>query len=175
MSTLFRFRNFAIAVGLVSAVGCKAETERKSDRAAEKVLDKRDDVHDELSKDENLAKRSLELGTANAEFAQRKQDRLATLNAVYTIYAQQPNMISQFAAAEPLTDQGRMNVTDKVRVFQMRLDEAKNMISGMQALDATAWKDRDDAVTDQMKSVNDARSDAWDALRDAERITPPSS
>src|ERR1051326_1194125 len=57
MTSLFRLRNLAVALALVSAGGCKPDSAKNADKAAGKVVDKQEDLRD---KREDLAEKKVD-------------------------------------------------------------------------------------------------------------------
>ena len=172
-----RFRTLIVAIGLVAAQGCKTEGSHK---AAEKVVDKQDDLRDsrkdladkkidEVDKSKSVVKRSGELAEATGDFDARRQMRIDALRAEHQAIATQPLLITTMAQAFPLTEAGRADVNEKLQVFQMRLDETGNLINGLRKTTAEDYKQSDDAVGDAMEKLDDARKAAWKALQDAPR------
>lgn len=181
MKNLFRFRNILVAVGLIASQGCKSETARKADKAADRVLDKQADLRDEekdvadkkvdeVEESKDVAKEASELAEAQSDFETRRAIRMNELRATHAVIASQPLLINTMAENFGLTDKGRTDVIDKLTVFQMRLDEAGNMIEGLQSATAADWKDRNDKASEAMERLDDARKDAWDTLEDADRL-----
>lgn len=181
-------RNVALALALVAGAGaCKQnDTKHDVDKAADKVNDKTDDLRDErkdladkkvdeVEKSKDVVKKAGEAGNANADFEAKRDIRVRTLRAQLAVIATQPKVISTLAANFPITDAGRSDVNEKLTKFQMRLDEASNLVQGLQTVDASTFKDRDDAINDAMDKLDDARKDAWKALKDAPKAENPSS
>lgn len=138
------FRSFALAVVLIAA--CKQNTQTESDRSADRVV-----------------------GLAHDDFAIERTIRIETLQATHAIIAAQRPMIGSLADALPLTEQGKEQVKEKLDVLQLRLDATGNLIEGLRHVGTAAWKDRESQVEDAMKSLDDARHDAWKAVEDAPR------
>lgn len=188
MKTLVGLTTIVLAFG-----GCKSETARKADNAAENVQEQRKDLNkaqaklDDERKDiagqkkemidesKNIAKQGAELAKAESEFEFRRMARVNTMRAELAVLATQPNLISTMSQNFALTDAGRVKVNEKLALFQMRLDETRNLIEGLMKVDAAQWTARHDAVRDAMKKLDDARDEAWDALEDAPRVAPPAS
>ena len=188
MKTLVGLTAVLLAFG-----GCKPESARKADNAAENVTeqrrdlekaesalsDERKDIAEEqkaiLGESKQIAKEGAELAKAQSEFEFRRTARINALRAELAVLATQPNLISTMSQNFALTDDARAHISEKLAVFQLRLDEARNMIEGLVHVDAAQWTARHDAVRDAMKRVDDARDGAWDALEDAPRVERPAS
>ncbi|MDB4958689.1 MAG: hypothetical protein JWO36_6258 [Myxococcales bacterium] len=178
MSHLFRFRNLALALGIVAGQGCN-NAARDADKAADRVIDKQKDLTRKDDRDLAIADKksstsgdsaaSQELADATAAFDARRRIRVTTLRTQHAVIATQPMLISTMVEAFPLTDRGRADVNEKLTIFQMRLDETGNLIQGLQAASPQDFKDRNDAASDAMNRLDDARKDAWKALEDAPR------
>ena len=69
----------------------------------------------------------------------------------------------------PLTDEGRSDVNQKLVILLMRLDESGNVLESLKTASIRDFKDRDEAVTEAMARLEQARKDAWTALEDAPR------
>jgi len=158
MTNQHRLGTLAIAFGLVASQGCKSQ-EANADRDADRVIEDQP----------NADKKSGDLATATDVFERSRDLSIQKLNGQRAVIASQPNLINTIAQSLPLTDAGRMVVNERVMLLQTRLDEAGNLISGLQTSTASDWKRRDDAVSDAMSRVEDARKDAWKALDDAPR------
>jgi len=188
MKTLVGLTAVLLAFG-----GCKSESARKADNAAKNVQAQRKDLDkaqaalnderkeiaeqkkDMLDESKSIAKEGAELAKANSEFEFRRMARVNALRAELAVIATQPNLISTMAQNFALTDDGRAKVSEKLSVFQLRLDEARNQIEALIRVDAAQWTARHDAVRDAMKRVDAARDAAWDALDDAPRVARPAS
>jgi len=192
MTNLVRFRSFLAAAALVAAsTACteKSETRREADRAARTVNDRVEDLKEEsrdlteTAKDraddvdvediadeaKDVGKRARQLEDANNEFKYRKMVRIGTLRAVHAVAASQPMLINAFTEAFPLEANDRGQVQEKLVIFQMRLDEAGNVIQSLELVEANDWETRDDAATKALERVEAARDDAWEALAEADR------
>ena len=145
---------FVIAA-LALAAGCKSD-KRDADRAADK-----------------LAKKSTEHRDARADFNLKRAERVSNLRAVEQVIAIQPQMITSLANAFPVVD--HFDLDDKLASFRMRVDDADQLIQGLQAASPGDFKDRDDAVSKAMDRLDDARKDAWKALKDAKHVERSSS
>lgn len=173
-------RNVAVALALVAAQGCKPDSRKQADKAADRVVDKQqalgderdrlaDKKLDEVKQSKHVVEKSGDLADATATFEARRDVRIAALRAMHQVIATQPELISNLAQSLDLTDKGRADVNEKLQVFQMRLDETGNLIQSMKQVDAQEFKDRNDATADAMNRLEDARKDAWKALDDAPR------
>lgn len=113
-----------------------------------------------------------DVAVAEGEFDIKRHDRVSQLRLVHGVKASQPMLINAIAGATPLTDKARADLSEKMQTFQMRLDEAGNAIEALQSADASGFEDRNDAASEAMDKVEDARKDAWEALNDGDRIQP---
>jgi hypothetical protein len=175
MPSLFRFRTVALGLALVAAQGCK-DSARDANRAADRVVDKEHDLNKapadrrlEDVADSEVRKKRLELFDAAADFEAKRNIRIAALRSEHAVIASQPMLISTMVESFPLTDRGRADVNEKLTIFQLRLDESGNLIQGLNATNARTWKERNDAASEAMNRLEDARKDAWKALEDAPR------
>lgn len=163
----------AIAVGFA---GCKPDTARKADRAAENLLEQRADLKEAVkAQPDQVATESKELSDAVQLFAERKRIRIAALRGEHSVIATQLRLISTLTEYSQLTDAGRADINNKLSMFQRRLDEASNHIEGLSGASAEVWRERDDAVREVMTTLESARRAAWKALDDAPRIHPNAS
>src|SRR5882762_4851298 len=131
MINLFRMRNLVVATALVASQGCKSESARKADRAADKVTDTRSDLRDirkergkqfveQVDKSKDLVEKSGELATAESDFQARRNVRIKELRAEHSVIATQPMVIDTLAQAYPITRMGRSALAEKLEVFRMR-------------------------------------------------------
>jgi hypothetical protein len=159
------------AIGLVAApAACRSDSRSKADKAADRVADqnKRDIEKTLPDYQPNVAKEQAN----DAEFSVRRDMRMQILNIQHEIVQTQPQMISTLASSLALTEAGAADVNDKVRVLEMRLDDATNAIQSLGSTPADDFKKADDAATKAMDRLEDARNDAWKALKDAPRTNP---
>jgi hypothetical protein len=165
----------ALAI-VIAFAGCKPETARKADRAAEDVLEQRADLKKAAQGEPHqVAVESKELSAAAQRFTETKRIRIAALRGEHSVIATQIKLISTLAEHSPITDAGRADINNKLSAFQLRLDEAKNQIEGLAGAAVDTWEQRDDAVRDAMSALESARKAAWRALDDAPRIRPNAS
>lgn len=174
-------RRVSLVVGalgaLFAAQACKPESARRADNAAEEVTEARDDLRrevdevgrtsDKLGASKAIVKEAGRLARAQAEFEQRRTHRIQVMRAQHEVIGTQTLLISTMAKSFPLTDAGRADVNEKLTTFQSRLDEAANIIQGLQNVDAERWLERSHEATEAMQRLEDARHDAWEALDDA--------
>jgi hypothetical protein len=159
------------AIGLVAApAACKSDSRSKADKAADRVADqnKRDTKETSPDYQPNVVKEQAN----DAEFSVRRDMRMQILKITTDIVQTQPQMISTLASSLALTDAGNADVNDKVRVLEMRLDDANNAIQRLGSTPADDFKKADDDATKAMDRLEDARKDAWKALKDAPRTNP---
>lgn len=121
---------------------------------------------------EDVAEEAKDVRTAAADFEYRRRLRYDALQSIYKISAIQPMMIHTFASLTPLTVPARNDLNEKMQLFQMRLDEAANTIEAVGSADENMFEERDDAAKDALDRLEDARDDAWEALREGDRIEP---
>lgn len=165
----------ALAIAVVLG-GCKPDTARKADRAAETLLEQRDDLKEAMkAQPARVATETKELSDAVKRFAEKKRIRIAALRGEHSVIATQLRLISTLTEYSQLTDAGRADINNKLSAFQMRLDEASNHIEGLSGAGAEVWQQRDDAVREVMSVLESARRAAWKALDDAPRIHPNAS
>ena len=168
-----------LAVALLVTAACKPESARRADRAADEVLAERKDVVEAAKKlpDKPLAEGATELfeeagelSQAAREFDRQKSRRLALLLQTHDLTSTQTGVISVLARDMQITDAARSEINEKLTRLQRRLDETANLIEGLSSVQIDAWEERDIAVTDAMKRLEDARKSAWDAVDDAPHI-----
>jgi hypothetical protein len=165
----------ALAIAVVFA-GCKPETARKAERAANDVVEQKHDLKQATRDDPTqVAAETRELSEAAQLFIERKRIRIAALRGEHSVIATQLMLISTMSEYFPLTDAGRADINNKLSAFQMRLDEATNHIEGLDGTAADHWQERDDAVRDVMTKLESARKAAWRALQDAPRVRQTAS
>ena len=161
---------------VIAFAGCKSETARRADRAADEVVEQREDVvKAATAKPDKLTVEAKELTQAEREFAERKRIRIAALRGEHSVIATQVDLIATMAKHFPLTDAGRAGVSDRLTKFQQRLVEARDHIDGLAGTDAAAWEQADDKVREVMDALDDARALAWEALHEAPRTDPNAS
>lgn len=150
------------SIGEVSAyVGEKANVAR------EQVADDLEDIAEEAK---DVGKNARQLDDAQNEFKYRRMVRIGTLRAVHAVSASQPILINAIATSFPFVDKDRAEVSEKLAIFQMRLDEAGNAIQSLELVEANDWETRNTAATKALDRVEDASDDVWDAIDDADRI-----
>ncbi len=150
-----------------------ATEERRRDergRMSESEAKKEGKEVGEQAKD--VGEESKEVATAKTEFDAKRATRLKELMAVHSVYASQPMLINNIAAQTPLTDKAKNDLSQKMQVFQMRLDESKNAIHQLRTANEQMFQDRDDAAAKAMGQLKDARDDAWNALNKGDRVQP---
>lgn len=167
-----------LALLAAALLGCKPESARRADRAADRVVDEREDVVEAAKKlpekplaegASELIEETGELSRAARRFEYHKSRRLMTLQSTHDLAATQTGIISVLARDMQLTDAARGDINEKLTRFQMRLDETANMIEGLRNVDIDAWETRNTDVTDAMRRLEDARKGTWDALEEAPR------
>lgn len=151
-------------MGLPDRVGARLD-ERAANDGVEDVTEEAQDVTEEAT----------DLAKAASDFEQRRQLRVQELRAVHAVIASQPQLINLLAGPTPLTDRARADVSEKMQVLQMRLDEAGNAIQALQGVTAEEFEDRNDETAKAIERLQDAREDAWNALRDGDRIDAAAS
>jgi preprotein translocase subunit SecD len=158
------------AIGLVAApAACKSDSRSKADKAADRVADQnKRDIKESPDYQPNVAKEQAN----DAEFTVRRDMRMQILKIQHDIVQSQPQVISTLASSLALTEPGAADVNDKVRVLEMRLDDANNAIQRLGSTPAEDFKKVDDDATKAMDRLEDARKDAWKALKDAPRTNP---
>ena len=172
---------FVAAALAVVPVACKDEARKQADKAAQKVQEQREHLREEgkALKEEGkalkehgkeLGEQKGELKIAEADFAVRRDNRVAELRALHGVIASQPMLINTLAGVTALTDIARANLAEKMQVFQMRIDDADNAIEALHGADASGFEDRNDAAAKAMEGLEEARKAAWEALNDGDRI-----
>jgi hypothetical protein len=162
-----------LLLGVLTAGACKPESARRAEQAAGEVTEARERMRharqrvNDLPRASAVADESDHLVRATTEFERTKAERIQILRAQHEVIATQPKLIATMATNFPLTDAGRADVNERLTMFQRRLDEAADLIQGLEHVDATGWTERDEDVIAAMKRLEDARKDAWEALRDA--------
>jgi hypothetical protein len=130
------------------------------------------DTKDVVDETKDLSKEAVDVAKAKQTFDYRRQERVNQLHALHAVIASQPMLINAISPLTPLTDKARNDLSEKMQVFQMRLDEAGNLIQQLQVVHEDNFENRDDATNKAMDRLKDARSDAWKALNDGDRIEP---
>src|SRR5258705_7860746 len=102
--------------------------------------------------------------------AQRRDDRVRDLSARHAVLATQPLLINVLAGATPLTDRARAELNERLEIFQMRVDQAGNLIAELEAIDSAQLEARLEDVLDALNRVDEARARAWEALHHGDRI-----
>lgn len=144
------------------------------ENARERIADVRDEARDsaeDVAEDmAPVGKNARELQEAQNEFAYRRMVRIQTLRGVHAVGASQPMLINSIATSYPLEASDRAKVNEKLQVFQMRVDEAGNVIQSLEQVGPADWEARNDAATKALERLEDAREDAWEELHDADLI-----
>lgn len=164
-----------LAIAIVFA-GCKPESARQADRAADNVIEQRKDLKKAVQTEPTeVPAESKQLSRAAAQFIEKRRIRIAALRGEHSVIGTQLALISTLAEHSPITDAGRADINNKLSTFQMQFDIAGNHIEGLAGADVDVWNQRDDAVRDAMDALESARAEAWQALEDAPRIRPNAS
>ncbi len=165
-----------LAVVLVFAAACKPESARRADRAADEVIEQREQVIEAARKlpekplaegATELFEQAGELTEAARKFDRQKSRRLATLQQMHDLTAMHTGVIGVLARDMEITDAARAELNEKLTQLTLRLDETADLIEGLSSVEIDAWEERDTAVTDAMTRLEDARKSAWQALDDA--------
>lgn len=167
----------AAAIGLGVVPACKSTSRHSADRAADRALDKSDKLENRVQdqteaiqeQTSETLKKTAETAEASATFEARRRERVRELRVVRDVIGSQPTVMTQIASHLPLTETGRADVDDKIRVLQMRMDEAGNVLTELATISVDGFKSKDDQAADVMKRLDDAREDAWNALDKAPR------
>ena len=160
----------------VAFIGCKPETARQSDRAADNVRQLRTDVRRAARMAPTRALvETAELTAAEQTFIEQKRIRIAALRGEVSVIGTQLALIGLFAEHAKITDASRADINNHLTAFKVTLDIARNQIEGLALTGADAWNERDDAVREAMNALESARKAAWRALEDAPRIDPRAS
>jgi hypothetical protein len=167
----------ATALGLAIVPACKSNTRHNADKAADRAQDKADKLDDRVAdqtkaidkETTETAKKASETAEARNDFESRRHDRVLQLRFERDVIGSQPTVMTTLASALPLTESGRADVDEKIRVLQMRVDEAGNVLNELATIGTDGFKAKDDQAADVMKRLDDARGDAWKALDKAPR------
>jgi hypothetical protein len=165
----------ALAI-VVSFAGCKPETARQADRAAEHVVEQRNDLA-EAVRDEptQVPAEAKELSRATELFIENKRIRIAALRGQRSVIGTQFLLISSFAEHARITDAGRADVNNALTELEHQLETEGNQIDGLATVGVDEWNERDDQVRDVMSDLESAAKTAWRALEEAPRIHPNAS
>jgi len=144
---------------------------------AKDSADRRDDIRDKatvVAKDvadeqKDVGHEARELRDDQDEFKFRRLVRVQTLEGVLGVARAQPALVNAFAHNFGYADADRAQVDEKVQILQSRLDDAANQVKALKQVDAQTWDQRSDDVDKAMDRVEDARKDAWQALKDAKK------
>jgi cyclophilin family peptidyl-prolyl cis-trans isomerase len=164
------------------------DIEKRSDRATDNAIDeandlakdsadRQDDIRDkarDVAKDvageaKDVGQEARKLRDENDEFKYRRLVRVQTLQGVLSVASAQPQLVNAFASNFAITDADKTMIDEKLQIFQNRIDDAANQIKALKSVDAQTWDQRHDDVNKAMDRVEDARKDAWTALKDAKR------
>lgn len=152
----------------------REEAKDVDENARERIADVRDEARDsakDVAEDmAGVGTNARELSEAQNEFEYRRMVRIQTLRGVHAVGASQPMLINSIATSYPLEASDRAKVNEKLQVFQMRVDEAGNMIQSLEQVGPADWEARNDAATKALERLEDAREDAWEELHDADLI-----
>lgn len=164
-----------LVLALCLAAGCHSG-DRPSDRAADDVVAKRNDLDKLVDKNAKRADDTrAALDHATAVFGDRKEIRLIGLRSEQSMIAPQGEMISSLASQMPLTDDARKNLEQKVDALAQRAGESSAKITDLQNATPDEWTARDEAAAAAMKHLESARDDAWHAFKKAKRTDGRSS
>jgi chromosome segregation ATPase len=176
IAMLTKFYKFAVAATLLAApaTACKSDHGRDADKAADKVKKTVDEVKDQekdvTKEQKDVTDKQADVAKAQTDFEKQKAIRINDLETSYSTIAAEPKSLTATSATTPLTDRAKADLNEKLKVLQLRLDEARNSIDQLKGSTATDWNDRDDRASDAMKRLEDARDDAKKALDKGERI-----
>jgi hypothetical protein len=166
----------AVAAAFAATV-CKPESGRRADRAAKEVVEQRDDLLDVVEQDQpdEVLAEAGKLAKVAHQFEVQKSRRLAALQTSYDLCVTQRGLIAVLARDMQITDAARGKLNEKLTRLQTRLDETANLLEGLATVNIDAWEERNSAVTDAMKRLDDSREDTWESLEDAPHIDPNAS
>lgn len=167
----------SIIAALLLFTACKGDTASQANESAKKVVDRTAELVDmQTAKIKNaagevldLSKRANAVGEAHQDFAADREVHSDVLRVQLGILAQQVDVVRELATVIPVTETGRADIDEKLKVFQMRVDETGNAIQQLDSADATGYEARSDEAADAMKRLHDARDEAFKALDDAPR------
>ncbi|MGN6105473.1 MAG: hypothetical protein ACTHU0_10245 [Kofleriaceae bacterium] len=179
-----RFGVLLIATGLVSTAACRDRSERAAEKTsgrqtvqyeaqeATRAAPTQEPAQQEPAQQQPAQQPRSQAPAGHAD-EQRRDDRLRTLVGEFATYATQPLLINSIAMATPLTDQARADLNEKLRVFQLQVDQTGNAIQSMQSVEPAGFEDRDRIASDALDRLAVARDDAWRALEQGQRTTAP--
>ena len=170
--------NFMLASALVSTGACTNDSAEQADRAAHDLVERDQQLHaaqtrvDEGGSPDHARIADHEVAVVHAAdaFALRRSARVQGLAAEHGVIATQAGLVQSLSDALPLTDIGRSELTEKLTVFRLRLADSAHAIEALQAVPATQFAERDDAVSKAMTRLEDARTSTWKALAEAPRL-----
>jgi hypothetical protein len=164
------------ALLLFFAIGCKPESARRADYAAEQVVEKRKSFGKALVQPDKFGRETAELAQAEQKFLARRKSRIDILHGKHSVIASQTMLISSLAQGFAISDVSRANINGKLHAFQMQLDKAANEIEQLGATGVYDWEARDVAMTESMDNLDEVRRAAWHSLAEAPLVesTPES-
>jgi hypothetical protein len=173
----------ALCAATATGAGCKPDAAKRADRAAHHLVNQDEHLRTaqtQLDEGESadrvkVAEHEDDVSRAADEFAVRRNTRIERLRGEHAGIATQSGILQTLVDALPLSDEGRSQASERLTVFQMRLDDTAHAIEALQTVPASEFTDRDDAISKAMSRLEDARKAAWKALTDAPRIDQTSS
>jgi hypothetical protein len=165
-------------LALVAApAACKSETARRADKAADHAADKTQAMNDQAMEESKTVtdesakteEKGADVVKAKAAFESERDTRVQTLEQQRDLAASQVTIINALATGLPLAPDSKASVDDKVSTLQSKLDDAGNAIQDLKTSTADDFKAKEDHANDTMKSLDDARGSAWQALNDAKK------
>lgn len=160
------------ALLIFSAIGCKPESARRADHAAEQVIEKRKSVGKALIQPDKFGEETAELAKAEQKFLARRQSRIDILRGKQSVIASQTMLISSLAQGFTISDLSRTDINVKLHAFQMQLDKTSNDIELLAVTGVDNWEPRDDAITVSMDKLDEVRRAAWHSLTAAPLVEP---
>src|SRR5258705_5577017 len=122
MSVARRAAQLVIAIAFA---GCKPETARQADRAADNVLQQRTDVKRVArAAPTQLAAATRQLSAAEQQFIEKKRIRIAASRGEHSVIGTQFNLIGLFAEHAEITDASRADINNKLTAFHIKLQIA---------------------------------------------------
>lgn len=160
------------ALLLFSAIGCKPESARRADHAAEQVVDKRKSFGKALLQPDKFGEQTAELARAEQKFLTRRESRVGILRGKHSVIASQTMLISSLAQGFTISDLSRADINVKLHAFQMQLDKTSNDIEVLAVTSVDNWEPRDEAITESMDNLDEVRRAAWHSLAAAPLVEP---
>ena len=105
-------------------------------------------------------------GPQGERFEDQERARIAALRALHGTLAAEPMLLHGLAQAQDVPAAARIEIDEKLQIYQTRIDEADNAIESLAIAGREDWARRHQVATRALARAEDARADAWRALRD---------